>query len=200
MRTRTRTEIKKDNRRGYLLIQSITLARIPLAVAFLIFLSFTNDSTASFIIAFLLLLLIEATDAFDGKIARRYNLASEWGATLDPFADSISRLLIYTTLASRDMVLFLVPLSMALRDITVAYARILLAQKSRSVSARISGKVKAIVQASGAFLALSGPFYWAHIGYWSFHVLSWIIITVTLLSSIEYIKDAVIALRHEEQD
>ncbi|MFC2166241.1 CDP-alcohol phosphatidyltransferase family protein [Acidobacteriota bacterium] len=179
------------------MIQSITLARIPLSILFMIYLSVSKDVTSSLIISLALLLLIEATDAFDGKIARRFNLVSEYGATLDPYADSISRIIVYASLASQNLVILLVPLSMAIRDITVAYSRILLAQKNLSVSARISGKIKATVQASGSILALLGPFYWSHVGYWSFYALSWTIITVTLLSSIEYIKDALHAIRQE---
>jgi phosphatidylglycerophosphate synthase len=98
-------------------------------------------------------------------------------------------------LASKDLVLLLVPLTMALRDITVAYARILLAKMNRSVSARISGKIKAVVQAFGSFLAILGPYYWDRIGDWSFYALSWIIITVTFLSSIGYVRDAFRAIK-----
>ena len=180
----------KSNRRGYILVQSITLVRIPLSVLFFVVLFAFQESTLTLVIALILLLLIETTDAVDGHIARHFNLASEYGATLDPYADSISRLIVYSTLASINLVLLLVPLTMALRDITVAYARILLAKKNRSVSARISGKIKAIVQAFGSFLAILGPYYWDRIGDWSFYALSWIIITVTFLSSIEYVRDA----------
>jgi CDP-diacylglycerol--glycerol-3-phosphate 3-phosphatidyltransferase len=197
------TKLKTNNTRkqasppGYILIQSITLARIPLSILFMIVLLVNKKGFFWLVISLVLLLLIEATDAFDGKIARRFNLVSEYGATLDPYADSISRLIVYASLASQNLVLLLVPLSMAIRDITVAYSRILLAQKNLSVSARISGKVKAIVQATGSIIALLGPYYWSHVGFWSFYVVSWVIITVTLLSSIEYIKDAVLAIRQE---
>ena len=185
----------KSNRRGYILVQSITLVRIPLSVLFFVVLFAFQESTLTLVIALILLLLIETTDAVDGHIARHFNLASEYGATLDPYADSISRLIVYSTLASINLVLLLVPLTMALRDITVAYARILLAKKNRSVSARISGKIKAIVQAFGSFLAILGPYYWDRIGDWSFYALSWIIITVTFLSSIEYVRDALRAIK-----
>lgn len=185
----------KSNPRGYILIQSITLVRIPLAVIFFIVLTVGRESTLMLVVALCLLLLIETTDAVDGHIARHFNLASEYGATLDPYADSISRLLVYSALASKNLVLLLVPLTMALRDITVAYARILLAKMNRSVSARISGKIKAIIQAFGSFLAILGPYYWDRIGNWSFYVLSWIIISVTFLSSIEYVRDAFGAIK-----
>lgn len=185
----------KSNPRKYILVQSITLVRIPLSVIFFVVLFAFQESTLTLVIALFLLLLIETTDAIDGHIARHFNLASEYGATLDPYADSISRLIVYSTLASKNLVFLLVPLTMALRDITVAYARILLAKKNRSVSARISGKIKAIVQAFGSFLAILGPYYWDRLGNWSFHALSWTIITVTFLSSIEYMRDASRAIK-----
>jgi CDP-diacylglycerol--glycerol-3-phosphate 3-phosphatidyltransferase len=187
----------KTNPRGYILIQSITLVRIPLSVIFFVVFTTFNESTAILVLALGLLFLIETTDAVDGHIARHFKLASEYGATLDPYADSISRLIIYSALASKSLVLLLVPLIMALRDITVAYARILLAKMNRSVSARLSGKIKAIVQAIGSFLAILGPYYWERIGAWSFYVLSWIIISITFLSSIEYVRDAFRAIKNK---
>ncbi|MGD8538702.1 MAG: CDP-alcohol phosphatidyltransferase family protein [Candidatus Aminicenantes bacterium] len=187
----------KNNPRGYILIQSMTLVRIPLSLLFFVILTTCKESTATLVVALVLLLLVETTDAVDGHIARHFKLDSEYGATLDPYADSISRLIVYSALASKSLVLLLVPLVMALRDITVAYARILLAKMDRSVSARLSGKIKAIVQAIGAFLAILGPYYWERVGNWSFYLLSWIIITVTFLSSIEYVRDAFRAIRNK---
>lgn len=176
--------------RGYFLLQLMTLGRIPFAILFLVILVYGKDTRFRFVLTLALLLIIEFTDLFDGIIARRHGLVSESGATLDPFADSVSRLIVYWALATKELVILLVPLIMALRDITVAYSRIVLAQNSRSVSAKKSGKVKATVQAIGAYLALFGPFYWGHIGRWSYYILSWIIITVTVISAIAYVKDA----------
>lgn len=187
----------KNNRRGYILIQSITLVRIPLSIIFFIVFSVCKESILVLVIEIFLLLLIETTDAVDGHIARHFNLASEYGAALDPYADSLSRLIIYSTLASKNLVLLWVPLIMAVRDITVAYSRILLAQKKQTVSARISGKIKAIVQAGGSFLALLGPYYWDRVGVWSFYALSWIVISITFLSSFEYMRDAYLAIKNK---
>jgi CDP-diacylglycerol--glycerol-3-phosphate 3-phosphatidyltransferase len=185
----------QKSKKGYIAVQLVTMARIPLAVIFAVFLILKADSILKLILSCLILLLIEASDAFDGVIARRFNLASEYGATLDPYSDSISRLVIYWSLASNHLVLWLVPLCMAVRDVTVAYSRIMLARRNLSVSAKKSGKIKAIFQAVGAFFALLGPYYWLHIGNWSFYTLSWIIIIVTLLSSVEYVRAAILTLK-----
>jgi len=191
-------EEKKDGHLGYLLVQSMTLARIPLAVIFLFVLPSGRRVDTAFFLSLIVLGIIELTDAIDGKIARRFRLVSERGATLDPFADSVSRLIVYWALATKGRVLLFVPLIMALRDITVAYSRIVLAQNNRTVSAKKSGKVKASVQATGAFLALAGPMYWETVGQWSYYALSWIIISVTFLSAIEYVHGAQSALKESD--
>jgi CDP-diacylglycerol--glycerol-3-phosphate 3-phosphatidyltransferase len=172
----------------------MTLIRIPMAVIFGLILVYTGPSTLKLVACLALLALIEASDLLDGVIARRYDLVSEYGAMLDPYADSITRLIVYFSMASHNLVLSLVPMAMALRDVTVAYARISLAKKNRTVSAKRSGKIKAMFQAIGAFVALLGPYYWDVIGSWSFHALSWVLITVTLLSAVEYVRAALRAL------
>ncbi|MFA9453393.1 MAG: CDP-alcohol phosphatidyltransferase family protein [Candidatus Aminicenantaceae bacterium] len=179
---------------GYIALQIMTLIRIPMAVIFGLILVYTGPSNLKLIACLALLALIEASDLLDGVIARRYNLVSEYGAMLDPYADSITRLIVYFSMASHNLVLSLVPMAMALRDVTVAYARISLAKKNRTVSAKRSGKIKAMFQAIGAFVALLGPYYWDTIGSWSFHALSWVLITVTLLSAVEYVRAALRAL------
>ena len=201
MKKKIENQAYRENKTGYILVQILTLIRIPFAILFAVFLLSGRDTTTKLILTMILLVLIETTDAIDGKIARFYKLVSEYGATLDPFADSISRLIVYWALAAHHLVLFLVPLCMAVRDITVAYSRILLAQRGQSVSARISGKVKAVVQASVSPLVLLSPYYLEHTGRWPFYALSWLVISVTLLSAVQYVRDAVVSIKrfHKHQ-
>ena len=199
MKKKIENQAYRENKTGYILVQILTLIRIPLAVLFAVFLLSGKDSVTKLVLTLSLLVLIETTDAIDGKIARFFKLVSEYGATLDPFADSISRLIVYWAMASHNLILFLVPLSMAVRDITVAYSRILLAQRGHSVSARISGKVKAVVQASVSPLVLLSPYYLDHTGKWPYYALSWLVISVTLLSAVQYVRDAVISIKSHHE-
>ncbi|MBD3414468.1 MAG: hypothetical protein GF421_08575 [Candidatus Aminicenantes bacterium] len=186
----TEEEIQ-TKKKGFFIIQAITLLRIPLSIAFAaVLLSLSPDRTR-FVICLIFLLLIEGSDLFDGPIARYFHLSSDYGATLDPYADSISRIIVYFSMALSGLVLWLLPLCMALRDITVAYSRIILAKKKLSVAAKKSGKIKATFQALGGIAALFGPYYWDFIGLWSFYFLSWLLIIVTLLSAVEYVSAAV---------
>lgn len=181
---------------NYVLVQLLTLSRIPMAIIFGLTLSFSDWSYGILLFCLALLGLIEISDLLDGFSARRLDIVSEEGAMLDPYADSVSRLIVFWSLASASVrgthyIIFLVPLVMAVRDVTVAYSRIVLTRHNRSVAAKKSGKIKAIVQGVGAFLILLGPVYWNLTGTWTTGVLSWIVIIATAASVVEYAASAI---------
>ena len=183
----------------FYVIQTITVSRVPLAVAFAAVLASAQPPQAQSFPALttclILVALIECTDFVDGLLARRTKVVTELGALLDPYADSVSRIIVYWGLASAGLVAAFVPLVMAVRDVTVAYSRILLIRYGRPGSARLSGKVKAVFQAVGAVLALTGPLYWSTRGTWTVAAISWTVAVVTLASSVEYVLDAALAVR-----
>ena len=180
--------------RSFLAVQALTFVRIPLSVAFAACLLSLGWSSAGVRTLLLLLLIFaEITDWLDGLVARRLGVASEWGAMCDPYADSVSRLIVYWAEAVSGLVIPLVPLVMALRDVSVAYCRIVLSRHGRTVSARLSGKIKAHVQVAGAVSALLGPLYWVRTGKWTVHAISWIVIIVTAASVIQYARAALSA-------
>jgi len=181
------------SRNKFRMVQALTLVRFPLAVCFAVILLAFQQSASVLIVCFILLVVMELTDLFDGILARRTGVVSEWGATLDPYSDSISRITVYWALAYRGMAIAVVPLVMACRDVTAAYCRIILARAGRSVSAKWSGKLKAQFQSIGGGLLLLGPFYWPFTGKWTIQALSWIVIVVTAASVVEYTLAAISA-------
>jgi len=175
-----------------IMLQLLTLVRIPIAAALAAILIYSDKFTFDVVaLSIILISLIELTDFLDGFMARKNNIVTEWGAMLDPYADSISRLIVYWGFACSGLVIALVPMAMAFRDITVAYCRITLTRFGQTVSAKQSGKIKAVFQGVGAILIVLGPLYWDFIGRWPIYVLSWLIIIVTLASMIEYAQAAI---------
>jgi len=88
-----------------LLLQVLTLFRIPLAIIFAVSLNNSDQMTPVRILMCLILIgLIELSDLLDGYLARRMGIVTEWGAMLDPYADSISRLIMYWGFANSGMV------------------------------------------------------------------------------------------------
>lgn len=175
----------------FVIVQLVTVVRVPLSILFAALLMlFSGGLPAAGRWGLAALLLAgEVTDALDGLLARRWDVKSEFGAMLDPYADSVSRIIVYWALSQVGLALAAVPLVMALRDITVAYCRIMLARSGRSVSANWSGKVKAVVQCVGAFCLLLCPLA-PKVQEPTVTGVSWIIMLATAASSIQYIRAA----------
>lgn len=194
---------KNPKKIHYIIIFLLTGARIPLAILFsIVLLGMSRDLPMTehgpwfFVICAALVIGGEITDFLDGMLARSLNAVTEWGKMLDPYADSISRIIIYWALAVAGLATALVPLAMAFRDVTVAYSRITLTRAGQSVSAKWSGKVKAVVQAVGAVVLLLQPVYWNWgVGRWTIQAGSWIIIVVTMASMFEYTRSAIDAAK-----
>ena len=127
----------------------LTFGRIVLAGAFaacLAWLGAPGELTAAGASALLAIAIAEElSDVFDGIAARRAGSVTALGAILDPLADSLARLTIYFAMALAGWVALAVPFVMAARDIVVAYTRIACAATGLATSARLSGKIKALV-------------------------------------------------------
>ncbi len=99
-----------------------------------------------------LLIVCELTDIFDGVVARRTNEVTDLGKILDPMADSVVRISFLLTLTQGIIKL---PLMLVLvfiyRDAITSTLRVLCALRGHAMAARMSGKLKAIVQAIAVF-------------------------------------------------
>lgn len=148
-------------------------------------------------------LVEEATDVFDGWLARKTGTASELGGILDPLCDSLARLAMYFGLGLLGFVSIAVPLVMTGRDLIVAYVRIFAALTGGKTSARASGKIKAVVQ--GAAAPLLVLIAWAKpmlsregYGLWVLWIAA-VVIAVTLWSLLDYLSGAASAWRSKQK-
>jgi CDP-diacylglycerol--glycerol-3-phosphate 3-phosphatidyltransferase len=187
-----------------MLANALTLSRIGIGAVFAIVLAsavrdhgFVSPSGA--VILIVILLASEATDIFDGVVARKMGTAGPFGGILDPLCDSLCRLTVYFALALAGYLTIVVPFVMTARDIVVAYVRIFASMTGGKTSARPSGKIKAIVQGSGAPLLLlvaalgTNPpsMAWSR---WETGVAA-AVIAVTCWSLFDYLAGAVSAFR-----
>ena len=136
----------------------------------------------------------ELTDIFDGVAARASGTASEFGGILDPLVDSLGRLAIYFALAYARWVTWAVPLVMTARDIIVAYTRVVNAMTDNKTSARLSGKIKAVIQGGGVPVLVA--LEWMRVAVdplWSARLLAFgtaLLVGVTLWSLGDYVAAA----------
>lgn len=102
-----------------------------------------------------LAILSELSDVFDGFFARKRNQVTELGKLIDPMADSIFRLSIFLSFTQG---LIQLPLILVLvffyRDSIISTLRTVCALRGIALGARMSGKIKAVIQAVTIFFIL----------------------------------------------
>lgn len=120
----------------------LTLMRVCLIPFFLLFIYWKVPF--HFLIAFLIFAGASITDALDGKIARKYNLVTNFGKFLDPLADKvlvISALAVFVELSEINM--SSIPLIIiSAREFMVSGLRLLAANSGIVVAAGMWGKLK----------------------------------------------------------
>jgi CDP-diacylglycerol---glycerol-3-phosphate 3-phosphatidyltransferase len=134
----------------------VTFSRLLISPIFLLlYLKFDSFGIHITVLPYMLLgllFILEVTDAADGFLARRYHQVTDLGKLLDPMADSISRICIFLTftvgLIQLPMIIIFVFLY---RDSVISTLRTLCALKGFALAARLSGKIKAILQAMASF-------------------------------------------------
>jgi CDP-diacylglycerol---glycerol-3-phosphate 3-phosphatidyltransferase len=131
----------------------LTTIRIALSPLFILF--FMINSTWSLFGCLLLFGVLEITDLLDGHIARRDDKITVFGKLMDPFADSIARFTIFLSFLAADLAPLWVVAIFFYRDVLVSIIRVFAIKEGLVISARKSGKIKAIVQAVAIFLVLS---------------------------------------------
>ena len=179
---------------------TLSLIRCLLVPAFVAALLFMRDIEIwGYIVPAIIYALTAFTDMLDGKIARKYNLVTDFGKFIDPLADkfmvlsSMIAILVWmillgnTTLA---LVFVWVVLIILLRELGVTSLRLVVAGKSGIVvAASMLGKIKTVSQMVGTVVLIIEPiipFFCEN------HILSYVMMAImaftTLFSGIDYLK------------
>jgi CDP-diacylglycerol--glycerol-3-phosphate 3-phosphatidyltransferase len=133
-------------------LTAMRLPLAPLAVGFLL-----TGTTWGIVVAAVLALTIELTDLADGWIARNYDSVSDFGKLFDPYADALTRFTLFLGLYAIGEAELWMILAIFYRDSSIAFLRSIAATRQIVISARQSGKIKAVFQGFGTqicFLAL----------------------------------------------
>ena len=166
----------------------ITLLRMPLAPVAVGFMVLMPSATGMGI-ALALSLVLEATDALDGWVARRYDAVTDFGKLFDPFSDAFSRFTLFLGLwaiGSADLWMILL---IFYRDSSVGFFRSVAATRKVVIAARPTGKIKAIVQAVGinAILVILMLGHLSLTPTWFDVVPWWIMVVVTAVTTASFL-------------
>lgn len=182
---------------------TLSLIRVILVPVFVAALFFMRDIEIwGLIVPALVFVLTALTDMLDGKIARKYNLVTDFGKFIDPLADKFMviasqiAILVYMLLeGERTLALIFVwlVLLILLRELGVTSLRLVVAGKSGIVvAASIFGKMKTVSQMVGTVLIILEPLFIDLAPWLENHLIAYICMAVmaftTVFSGLDYLK------------
>jgi len=178
----------------------ITSIRIALSPVFLI-LFFLPEWTSGFslpitIMLWVLFIIIELSDLFDGYVARRMNQVSDIGKLIDPFADVFSRMTYFMAFAFVGVMPVWILFVLFYRELSISFIRLIFLKRGITMAARWAGKLKAFAYAfsgiSGMFLVSVERFGILPAKYNLFSTIALVIyitaVVASILSFLDYIK------------
>lgn len=123
----------------------LTMLRV-IMVPFFVFFLLQADTfgTWSRILALIIFIAASLTDMLDGKIARKYNLITNFGKFMDPLADKLlvcSCMICYAALPEYDFPVWVVLIIIG-REFFISGFRLLAAEQGLVIAAGIWGKIK----------------------------------------------------------
>jgi cardiolipin synthase len=167
----------------------ITLCRLGLVPVFLVLLSKERLTAALYVFG-----LAALTDALDGTVARYFDIRTELGAILDPFADKMLLLsgLVMLTLNQRLPPWLLIVAGM--RDVVLVLGYLMISFTSAErfpVHPSYLGKLTTVLQIACVIGALAGNF---GLGVSSWYTLLYLTAGVTAVSGIHYAYQGLVFL------
>lgn len=159
----------------------LRVVMIPFLVAFLLF---DITGAADKWIALAIFCAASLTDMLDGKIARKYNLVTNFGKFMDPLADKLLVCTAMICLVSMDKLNVIVVLVIIAREFIISGFRLVASDNGIVIAASYWGKFKTVSQMAMVIVLimdLGGVF--EMIG----NVLVWVALILTVVSLVDYI-------------
>jgi CDP-diacylglycerol--glycerol-3-phosphate 3-phosphatidyltransferase len=177
----------------------ITISRLALSVVLFALISLWQGDGCG-IAAAILFTIAVLTDALDGYLARKYNLITQLGRILDPFADKVIVLGTFIFLLERaptsgvNAAMVVIVLG---RELLVTGLRSFLEQHGKDFSANLIGKLKMVVQSIALTVSLMSlsPMFQSSSFLTMRNVLLWSAVAITVFSGWLYINRAIQLLR-----
>ena len=119
----------------------LTLLRMALVPVYLLLIAVGFDWPALIVFA-----VASLTDLFDGKIARKYNLITNFGKFMDPIADKLLTHTAFIMLCAMGRLNAVACIIFIAREFVVSGLRLVAVEQGHVIAAGMSGKVKTVLQ------------------------------------------------------
>ena len=162
----------------------LTILRVILIPFFVVFMLFDITGAADKWIALVIFCVASLTDMLDGKIARKYNLVTNFGNFMDPLADKLLVCTALICLTSMNRLNVIVVLVIIAREFIISGFRLVASDNGIVIAASYWGKFKTVSQmALIIVLIMDLGGVWNVVG----TVLTWVALLLTVVSLIDYI-------------
>ncbi|MHB8519431.1 MAG: CDP-diacylglycerol--glycerol-3-phosphate 3-phosphatidyltransferase [Limisphaerales bacterium] len=179
----------------------LTLSRFALTVAFLIVIFWEFPGNETLVLA--LFVAASLTDFFDGRIARREKLVTNFGILMDPLADKVLICSAFIAFVGLKLMPAWMVVVIVARELTITGLRLLAASKQVVLAAEGYGKHKTVSQivAIISILVLLSYEQWGSVGKlvfgftlcgapwvkWFTELSKWVAVALTFLSGAIYL-------------
>ena len=178
----------------------LTVSRLILTAFFLMALLF--DFPYHYTVALVLFVAASLTDLFDGIIARRRNLLTDFGKLMDPLADKVLICSAFIAFIELDWMPAWMVILIVARELAITGLRLLAASKNLVLAAERQGKNKTISQITViiALLVTHSHSDWGIVGqlfafeiadqawaWWVAEASKWVAVALTALSGFLYL-------------
>jgi CDP-diacylglycerol--glycerol-3-phosphate 3-phosphatidyltransferase len=184
------------------LANKITLIRIFLAPVFYFIFLLPNKDVWTVPVLWLIFIISELSDMFDGMAARKQKEVSDIGKLFDPFADTFMQLTCFFCFAVYGIFPKVLFLLVIYREFSILFIRNLMLKKGITLGARMSGKVKTVsyIIAIGAALLVDS---FQRLSLFenlipTFKIISFVIFIISVIISIVSFIDYLIIFKNNQ--
>lgn len=157
----------------------LTISRFVLTVVFLAAFFWKSRFADTFALA--VFIAASLTDLFDGRIARRDKLVTNFGILMDPLADKVLICSVFIAFVDRDLIPAWMVVIIVARELAITGLRLLAVSKKLILAAEGYGKHKTISQIV-AIIAILVSISYLEWGSWSVAIFDWWVPQFTELS------------------
>jgi len=163
----------------------LTVLRVILIPFFVFFLLFDPSNDVFKWVALAIFVIASLTDMLDGKIARKYNLITDFGKFMDPLADKLLVCSAMIGLIELGRIPSWIVIIIIAREFVISGFRLIAADKGRVIAASYWGKFKTTFQMIMVILMI------ANINHPVISILTtvimWVALALTIISLVDYL-------------
>lgn len=163
----------------------LTVFRVILIPFFVAVLLIYPDSQAGRLVACGIFVVASLTDLLDGKIARKYNLVTNFGKFMDPLADKLLVSAAMICLTDTGQLPSWIVIIIISREFIISGFRLIAATDGVVIAANYWGKFKTVSQMAMIIIMIANfpNRYWQLLG----TIVMWIALALTVISLVDYV-------------